>query len=145
MTTDEKFWTRVEKTETCWLWTGHMTHDGYGTLRRRKIEQKKMLYAHRYAWMLTHGLIPEGELVLHRCDVRNCVNPEHLFLGSHHTNHIDMAMKERSTLTLTADQVREVRTRWAAGARQVDLAATFGISQSTVSRLVRGVSGVAIR
>lgn len=142
--TDEAFWSRVDKTDTCWLWTGTTT-DGYGIVRRRKIKPKGWLYAHRYSWMLTHGPIPPGALVLHTCDVRNCVRPDHLWLGSNADNLADMCQKDRSTRKLTSAQVREVRERWAAGERQVDLAAEFGIAQTTISRTIRFESGRSIR
>lgn len=68
----ETFWPLVTKTETCWLWTGK-TEDGYG---RARYGSERL--AHRVAYLLTRGAIPEGATLDHLCRVRNCVNPDHL-------------------------------------------------------------------
>src|SRR5262245_49640461 len=68
----ERFWSRVNKTDTCWLWTaGVMGRTGYGGFRFDGCVRG----AHRFSWQLAHGPIPGGAHVLHRCDVRLCVNP----------------------------------------------------------------------
>jgi hypothetical protein len=69
----------VEKTETCWLWTGARTKAGYGqiTTSRRSAEHKR-LYTHRLAWELLRGPIPDGLTIDHLCRVRHCCNPDHL-------------------------------------------------------------------
>lgn len=107
-----RFWSHVNKTETCWLWTGSQTSYGYGTFT--KFQDIPHRAAHRYAWELTHG--HPGELcVLHRCDVKLCVNPAHLFLGTKTENMRDRDQKgrqakgERAGLAkLTDAQVREI-------------------------------------
>ena len=68
---DEAFWGRVNKTETCWLWTGTINDQGYGISRRH-------FRAHRIAYELLVGPIPDGLQLDHLCRVRNCVNPDHL-------------------------------------------------------------------
>lgn len=70
----ERFWAKVQKTESCWLWTATRTQNGYGQFGL----QGQMAYAHRVAWELTCGPIPEGLQIDHLCRVRNCVNPGHL-------------------------------------------------------------------
>lgn len=73
MTPQERFWRRVTKTETCWLWSGVLSN-GYGKVRINYVLQ----YAHRVAYTWLVGPIPEGMTLDHGCRVRNCVNPEHL-------------------------------------------------------------------
>lgn len=79
----------------CHIWTGHVDKDGYGELRVYGQTKK----AHRYAWERKHGEIPDGMSVLHRCDVRPCVNDVHLFLGTQRDNMLDMIAKGRSKYT----------------------------------------------
>jgi len=75
----------------CHIWTGCVTGHGYGTL----VRDQKQWKAHRFAWTLYRGPIPEGMHVLHHCDVPPCVNPEHLWLGTHTENIQDMDRKGR--------------------------------------------------
>lgn len=85
-----RFWSRVEKTDGCWLWRG-VPSQKYGSLGING----KNYHAHRVSYEIHHGPIPDGLFVCHRCDVGRCVNPEHLFLGTHQDNMTDLKTKKR--------------------------------------------------
>ena len=91
-----RFETKVNKTDFCWLWTGLLHPKGYGYIKDRG----KNIKVHRLAYELYIGPIPEGMLVCHTCDVRNCVNPEHLWLGTNDDNIRDMRLKGRADRVL---------------------------------------------
>ena len=86
----QRFMDKVEKTPTCWLWKGGKMKSGYGFFWLVKQSS-----AHRSSWILHYGEIPEGLCVCHKCDNPSCVNPEHLFVGSHLENTRDCIEKGR--------------------------------------------------
>ena len=107
----KNFWERVNKTRQCWLWTGPLMKNGYGKGCRDLV--------HRLSWKIHHGPIPASMSVLHRCDNRRCVNPDHLFLGTQRDNLRDMREKGRQvrgeqqgSAKLTEQQVRQIRRRY---------------------------------
>lgn len=89
-----RFFAKVDKTSSrigCWLWTGARSTGGYGCL---SVGGKQAL-AHRFSYEMAHGPIPAGKLACHKCDVRCCVNPDHIFIGTHTDNARDRAAKGR--------------------------------------------------
>lgn len=99
-TVAERFWKKVDRSGgdlACWPWIGSRQPNGYGKVRVQAIRTAP-LQAHRVAWELSHGEIPHGLWVLHRCDNPPCCNPSHLFLGTPKDNTTDMVGKGRVAL-----------------------------------------------
>lgn len=93
-----RFWAKVNKTNSCWLWTSVKQGRGYGFFTPSTVEGRKTkpgIMAHRMAWILKNGNIPSGKLVCHKCDNKLCVRPSHLFLGTQKQNTQDMIRKNR--------------------------------------------------
>lgn len=92
-----RFHTKYVKRESgCWEWNGPMHTKGYGRFIYLVSGNKNIIRAHRFSWAIHNGEIPQGLLVLHKCDNRKCVNPDHLFLGNNDDNVRDMMDKGRS-------------------------------------------------
>ncbi len=90
---EQRFWPKVEKTGTCWVWQGATDSHGYGQIHE---EPRGHSQAHRVSWELAYGPIPEGLDVLHCCDNPPCVRPTHLFLGTQLDNNLDAINKGRN-------------------------------------------------
>jgi hypothetical protein len=141
----DRLWSRVEKTPAgCWEWTGNRNALGYGIVT---VQHSKRFRAHRVAWELTRGPIPDGMVVCHRCDNPPCCNPEHLFLGTHDENMADMVAKDRHArgernghARMTSEQVREIREARARGEPLCLLAERYGISETGVCNIAKGRS-----
>jgi hypothetical protein len=142
-----RFWKKVDRSEdseSCWLWTGYIGENGYGAFGIRG----KMYKAHRVSYFIEHGRIDNDRLVLHRCDVRNCVNPTHLFLGTPKDNSQDAVRKARNTKLYGEQNGKSKLTRAAVlairrickrgGVYQKTVAKQFGVSEATVSYVVHG-------
>lgn len=114
----------------CHLWIGSVDTCGYGTTRKNG----KSTSSHRWAYEHANGQIPIGMHVLHKCDVRRCVNPEHLFLGTHADNMQDKTKKGRAARKLTADQVISIRNDVRVNHQ---IASDYGISETTVGEIKR--------
>lgn len=148
-----RFWRKVDRRgeDECWLWTGGTRGKGYGAFHpgSKRDGTHRNEDAHRYSYLLHHGLVPPGLNVCHTCDNPPCVNPSHLFLGTTQENAQDMVKKNRwavgiqcgelsHSAKLTLAQVEEIKYRYAGGEKQASLAAAFGVRQTTISRIVRG-------
>lgn len=104
----KNFWAQIKKTSTCWPWMGSRNDKGYGHIQINK----RHIYVHRFIWMWFNGAIPDGLEVCHKCDNPSCLNPKHLFLGSHADNMNDCARKGRNgNAKLTEWDIREIRRR----------------------------------
>lgn len=140
ITHEERFWSRVDKTEGCWVWKGAKMQNGYGTIT---VNYRKW-YVHRYSWFLIYGVEPKDNLfLLHSCDNPLCVNPKHLSEGTAADNSSDMAMKGRSPhlgersphAKLTESKVIELRGRIRNGESQASISREFKISIGVVNEV----------
>jgi len=147
----ERFWSKVDRSggpDDCWEWQGGLSHDGYGRFNVGGRNVVHEFYAHRVAWTIVNGPIPDGMFALHRCDNRRCCNATCLFLGTKAENGRDMADKGRSTIgernpmaKLTHKQVCEMRKRHGEGTlSQRQLAREYGVSAALVCLIVNGKS-----
>jgi len=142
----DDFWRMIDKSGSCWMYTGTLNNWGYGQFRIGS----KRVFAHRLAWMLTHGSIPEGLLVCHNCpdgDNPACANPAHLYLGTHKQNMQDMVRKGRNRTGMPAklsfEKADEIRSRYAEGGiSTTKLAREYGVAQTTIIRVVKGQNWV---
>ncbi len=130
----------------CWHWPGSKNKDGYGRVWLNKTYR----LAHRYSWEFHNGAIPSGLCVCHHCDNPACVNPAHLFLGTHRENIQDAVRKGRMrpqrmpgerhpNAKLTEEQVAKIRfrTKYKTMSRR-ELAESFGVSWSAIAHVQKG-------
>lgn len=168
----KNFWRKVDKQgplpdqthpsyqglDPCWIWKGALNRKGYG----QRGLNGKLVYTHRFAWLLFHGDIPEEMKVLHRCDCRNCVNPSHLFIGTDKDNARDREEKGRGAqptgdasgkrlnpeacargnsngrAKLSEADIREMRSKYAKGGwSHQQIADAYGIDKSQAGRIIR--------
>ena len=138
-TVEERFWAKVEKTSGCWEWTAAKFSTGYGAIRIKGFQRS----THRVAWELCYGQIPAGLCVLHRCDNKSCVRPDHLWLGTNRENTKDMHQKKRwqrkSLGKIDTDRIRDLLCF---DFTQQQIADWFGIARTYVSRVKSGTRGV---
>lgn len=119
----------------CWEWQGPRANTGYG---RFSLNGERFL-AHRVSYIVHYGEIADSLCVCHRCDNKLCVNPGHLFVGTHADNMADAAAKGLHAVKLTQAQADEIRTLCAQGhRRQAAVARQFGVSKTTVTQIILG-------
>lgn len=149
----ERFWFKVLKSDSCWVWQGGRNWGGYGLVAPSKGHSTS---AHRFAWELTYGNIPDGLNVCHHCDNPPCVRPDHLFLGTDADNMQDAQRKGRMPIgkprvrrgrvcgeahwratKLTDQLVRDIRAEYAArlGSMQ-DLSRIYGVDIAHIHRII---------
>jgi hypothetical protein len=140
MTILDDVWRRTDRSGECWLWRGPLDRDGYG---RAKIHGR-MQRVGRFVWTTVNSRDPGALLVLHTCDVRACIRPSHLYLGTPHDNNQDCLRRKRTptgsyhpAARLTDASVAEIREVYArGGVSQQALADAHGVSQHVVSKIV---------
>lgn len=161
-TLKERFWKYVDcsDNESCWSWEGYIRPNGYGEYRHSYSDFKSK-YAHRIAFFLTYGEFNTDFEVCHKCDNPSCVNPSHLFLGTHSDNMRDMVNKGRhgfqvdssncplrkpfkrvsgennGQAKLTMEKVKEIREKHAIGEASIrKLALDYSVGRSTIKRVL---------
>jgi len=154
-TTKQRFWEKVDKRSDreCWEWNAGL-NDGYGSFRLGLIH----ISAHRISWIFHFGSIPDSLYVLHKCDNRKCVNPNHLFLGTHADNMQDMWNKNRHPTEnmgrtsetmigeknvkarLSERDVRLIRLMNGVGVNHLELSALFGVNKPAIWKIVHRVN-----
>ncbi len=152
------FWSKTDCVEggACWLWKAAKTTHGYGAVKIAG----RVLFAHRVAYALINRSTPVDKLVCHSCDNPACINPLHLFLGSHADNSRDMRNKNRQAIgarngtktcpasiargdkhgrsILSSEQVANIKRLLSAGETCRKIGSMFGVGRSTVGEIKRG-------
>jgi len=141
LTREELFWNKVNQDgplildTPCWIWTAYTVHTGYGQFWNGV----RLILAHRFSWELHFGILPKNLLICHKCDNPACVNPEHLFMGTHKDNMEDMIAKNRDyhNKKLTDAQVLQI---YNSVNPAKNLAEKYNVHVATIHEIKRGVT-----
>lgn len=140
---ESRFWDKVVKTDGCWLWASAKDSFGYPLIKRSDGAQ---IRAHRLSYEMHKGAIPAGHFVCHKCDNKGCVNPDHLFAGTHQQNMDDMVSKSRAfrhigeknySAKLTPEQVIAIRGESGSCAK---IGKKYGVSEMAISKIRRNIT-----
>ena len=144
----KRFWPKVMITDNCWEWTASKNPQGYGLF----LFKSKYYPAHRFMWLAFHGTLPENMCVCHHCDNPSCVNPKHLFLGTHRDNMDDMLKKNRQrngislgeahgATSLRNEDIWEIKRLYKTGKLcHREIARMFLIDRKTVGNIVNRIT-----
>lgn len=141
---EERFWSKVNKTGTCWLWIASCFPSGYGRFNF----EGTMMHASRVSWILSNGYLRQDQFVCHKCDNPSCVRLNHLWVGTQIENLNDMTNKGRRKIgeqhgsaKLIKTQVLEIRNKYKqGGVTYSDLGKLFGMSSPAIGHIIRGYS-----
>jgi len=133
---EERFWSHVDKRgpDECWPWTASLQEHGYGQFN---VDDNYIVRAHRFSYELHYGPL-NGRHALHSCDNPKCVNPKHLFRGTHYSNMKDMTEKGRRFSRLSEIQVKSILLYGKNGWKHKKIAEHFCISRPTVTAILNG-------
>lgn len=140
-----RFWSRVRKSPECWIWGG-LKVNGYGVYSDQ--------LAHRLAWTLTKGTIPEGMIVRHSCGVADCVKPKHLYLSTQADKMRDIRSNGRLRIAegerhgrakLTAEKVRQIRKLRGQGVSVRELTNKYKVSATVIYKVINGSGWKSVR
>ena len=136
----DRFWSNLDMSGECWVWTGSTVQDGYGVVHKA-FPGSGYTVAHRVSWFLKHGEVPDG-ILRHKCDNPPCVNPDHLEPGTQADNIADKMARGRQakgerigTAKITADDVLAIRRRTMTPR---EVMAHYGLSKTHAHRLLNG-------
>jgi HNH endonuclease len=138
---EERFWEKATPQGSCLLWNRGRNSCGYGIILG---PERKVLIASRVAWQLVNGQIPKGFCVMHKCDQPSCIEPKHLFLGTHADNMADRAKKGRynnhhennPNHKLDWTIVKDIRRQFVEGISRKELAKKFKFSSTLIQDVV---------